>query len=238
MSAQKIKILLAEDDPNLGNLLQEYLSAKGYQTDLAVNGKEGADFFRKNQYDLCLLDIMMPVKDGFALAREIRERDKNIPIIFLTAKSMKEDTIEGFKIGADDYMTKPFVMEELLLRVNAILRRSKNQETLQTEKNEFRIGKFKFNCENQTLEIKNASAKSPVKIIELTTKEAELLKLLCTHGTVDRNFVLTKIWGSDDYFKARSMDVFIAKLRKILKADPSVEILNLHGKGFRLVGVK
>jgi len=231
MAQEKIKILLAEDDMNLGNLLKEYLTAKGYNTDLAKNGKEGAELFKKKEYDLCLLDVMMPVKDGFALAKEIRGQNKNIPIVFLTAKSMKEDTIEGFKIGADDYMTKPFVMEELLLRVNAILRRSKNQETLISEKKEYKIGKYKFNTETQTLEFKG-------KKTDLTTKESDMLKLFCSHGTVDRNFVLMKIWGDDDYFKARSMDVFIAKLRKLLKDDPNVELINVHGKGFRLVGVK
>ena len=231
MSQEKIKILLAEDDPNLGNLLKEYMTAKGYSVELAVNGKAGYDLFCKKAFDLCLLDIMMPVKDGFTLAREIRELNKNIPIVFLTAKSMKEDTLEGFKTGADDYLTKPFVMEELLLRINAILRRTKNQENKNEEVNEFTIGKYKFNYETQTLDIKNK--KQP-----LTTKEAELLKLLCTHVTLDRNFALNKIWGTDDYFKARSMDVFIAKLRKYLKEDPSVELINVHGKGFKLVGVK
>ena len=231
MAQEKIKILLAEDDTNLGNLLKEYLTAKGYATDLAKNGKEGYDLFCKKEYDLCLLDVMMPVKDGFTLAKEIREQNKSIPIVFLTAKSMKEDTIEGFKIGGDDYLTKPFVMEELLLRVNAILRRSKNQETLISEKKEYKIGKYKFNVETQMLELKG-------KKQNLTTKETELLRLFCTHGTVERNYVLNKIWGDDDYFKARSMDVFIVKLRKLLKDDPNVELINVHGKGFRLVGVK
>src|ERR1051326_5831838 len=167
MSKEKISILLAEDDRNLGNLLREYLEAKGYDSKLATNGKEALEFYNKNKFDLCLLDVMMPIKDGFALAREIRSADKNIPVVFLTAKSMKEDTIEGFTAGADDYITKPFSMDELLLRINAILRRVKNQTLKQSEQQEFKIGKFKFNHTEQTLEIKGKEK------IELTTKEAD-----------------------------------------------------------------
>lgn len=176
-----------------------------------------------------MLDVMMPVKDGFTLAREIRTMDKNVPIVFLTAKSMKEDTIEGFSVGADDYITKPFSMEELLLRITAILRRVKNQTIKQSEQNEFTIGKYKFNYTNRTLELKS-------KKEELTTKEADLLKLLCinSNDVVDRNFALRTVWQNDSYFSARSMDVYISKLRKYLNEDPKVEILNIHGRGFKL----
>lgn len=228
---EEIKILLAEDDRNLGNLLREYLEAKGFSARLASNGKDAFDFFNKEKYDLCLLDVMMPVKDGFTLAREIRTADKNIPIVFLTAKSMKEDAIEGFSVGADDYITKPFSMEELLLRIYAILRRVKNQTLKQSEQNEFQIGKYKFNHAERTLEMKG---KKPVS---LTTKESDLLKLLClnSNDVVDRNFALRTVWQSDSYFSARSMDVYIAKLRKHLRHDPDVEILNIHGRGFKLL---
>jgi len=230
MLQETIKILLAEDDRNLGNLLREYLEAKGYSARLASNGKEAFDFFNKEIFDLCLLDVMMPVKDGFTLAREIRSADKNIPIVFLTAKSMKEDAIEGFSVGADDYITKPFSMEELLLRLNAILRRVKNQTLRQAEQNEFQIGKYKFNYAERLLEIKGK------KSIALTTKEANLLKLLCLHSNdvLDRNFALRTVWQNDSYFSARSMDVYISKLRKYLSDDSKVEILNIHGRGFKL----
>jgi DNA-binding response OmpR family regulator len=230
MSKEKISVLLAEDDRNLGNLLREYLEAKDFKVSLASNGKEAYDLFSKEKFDICLLDVMMPVKDGFTLAREIRAADSNIPIVFLTAKSMKEDAIEGFTAGADDYITKPFSMEELLLRVTAILRRVKNQTLKQTEQHEFAIGKYKFNSKARTLEIKG-------KTVELTTKESDLLKLLCinSNDVLDRNFALRSIWQNDSYFSARSMDVYIAKLRKYLKEDTKVEILNIHGRGFKLL---
>ena len=230
MNKEKISILLAEDDKNLGNLLREYLEAKGHTVRLAINGKEAYDLFLKEKFDLCLLDVMMPVKDGFTLAREIRYSDNNIPIVFLTAKSMKEDTIEGFTAGADDYITKPFSMEELLLRITAILRRVKNQSLKQSELHEFKIGKYKFNSTDRTLELKG-------KIAQLTTKESDLLKLLClnSNDVLDRNFALRSVWHNDSYFSARSMDVYIAKLRKYLKEDTAVEFINVHGKGFKLV---
>ena len=230
MQDEKVKVLLVEDDTNLGNLLSEYLEAKGYATKLATNGREGFELFTKHKYDICLLDVMMPVKDGFTLAKEIRATDKNIPIVFLTAKSMKEDTIEGFHAGADDYITKPFSMEELLLRMKAILRRVKSPGLKDQEQNEFTIGKYRFNYTQQQLEINGKPQK-------LTTKEADLLKLLCLHSNdvLDRNFALNAIWHDDNYFNSRSMDVYIAKLRKYLKDDPKVEILNIHGKGFRLL---
>lgn len=227
---EKIKILLAEDDTNLGNLLKEYLEAKNYTTSWAKNGKEGFEVFKKGTYDLCLLDVMMPLKDGFTLAKEIRAQNKSIPIVFLTAKSMKEDAIEGFTVGADDYITKPFSMEELLMRLNAILRRTKNQITADNSIKTFDIGIYKFDYENQIL----ANGK---KVQGLTTKEGELLRLLCLHknDVLDRNFALNAIWKDDNYFNSRSMDVFVTRLRKYLKDDPKVEIINIHGKGFKLL---
>ncbi len=229
MTTPKTKILLAEDDENLGSLLREYLNAKGFETNLFANGELAFRDFVKSQYDICILDIMMPVKDGYTLAKEIRQIDEEIPLIFLTAKSMKEDVIEGFSIGADDYITKPFSMEELLFRIEAILKRTSSAfKTAPVEK--FEIGKYVFDVKKQTLQIGD-------KITRLTTKESELLKLLCSHQNkiLDRNFALKTIWLDDNYFNARSMDVYITKLRKYLKDDDSVEIINVHGKGFKLV---
>ena len=227
---EKIKVLLVEDDPNLGSLLKEYLDAKGYSTVLAVNGKQGYDIFSKDKFGICILDVMMPIKDGFTLAKEIRAIDINIPIVFLTAKSMKEDALEGFTIGADDYITKPFSMEELLMRIKAILRRTDNKSVKNTDQEEFKIGKYKFDYKHQVLDLNGAQHK-------LTTKEAELLKLLCLHenDVLDRNFALKSIWNDDNYFNGRSMDVYIAKLRKYLKEDTAVELINVHGKGFKLL---
>ncbi len=229
MTTTKTKILLAEDDENLGLLLKEYLKAKGFETNLFANGELAFRDFVKTQYDICILDVMMPVKDGYTLAKEIRQIDEEIPIIFLTAKSMKEDVIEGFALGADDYITKPFSMEELLFRIEAILKRtSSSYKTPPAE--EYNIGKYVFDIKKQTLQLGD-------KVVRLTTKESELLKLLCTHQNkiLDRNFALKTIWLDDNYFNARSMDVYITKLRKYLKEDDSVEILNVHGKGFKLV---
>lgn len=225
------KLLIVEDDPNLGQVLSEYLSIKGFKTHLAQNGDEGMEAFRSANYDLIILDIMMPKKDGFTLAREIRILDKTIPIIFLTAKSLKEDTIKGLKIGADDYMTKPFSMEELLLRIKAILRRSTANDTvLNTEQSEFNYGSLHFNAERQLLKIKDRE-------IKLTTKESQLLKLLCVNfnKTLTRTVALKAIWGDDSYFNARSMDVYITKLRKHLKEDENIQILTMHGEGFKLI---
>ena len=223
------RILLAEDDPNLGHLLQEYLNAKGFETVLATNGKEGFDYFRKSVFDLCLLDVMMPVKDGYTLAKEIRTMNNDIPIVFLTAKSMKEDTIEGFNVGADDYITKPFSMEELLLRLKAILRRTKGND-IDMSQTQFTVGDYKYDHTRQILDFGNRAQK-------LTSKEADLLRLLALHKNeiLDRSLALNTIWGDDSYFNSRSMDVYIAKLRKYLKEDPTVEIMNIHGKGFRLI---
>jgi DNA-binding response OmpR family regulator len=224
------KILLTEDDPNLGMLLQEYLEAKGFTTDLAKNGEEGIKFFlEKGGYDMCIFDVMMPKKDGFSLAKEVRLKDKEIPIIFLTAKSMKEDTIQGFKVGADDYITKPFSMEELLMRMKAILRRINKQEADSQTLN-FQVGEYAFDAQTNILSINDNQNK-------LTTKESELLKLLCQNKnqSVSRSFALKLIWGDDSYFNARSMDVYVTKLRKHLKDDPSLQIMNMHGEGFKLI---
>ena len=230
MDNVKTKILLVEDDANLGTLLQEYLEAKGFETKLATDGKKGFDALCKQGFDLLLLDVMMPVKDGITLAKEIRVTDKNVPIIFLTAKSMKEDTMEGFNAGADDYITKPFSMEELLARVNAVLRRSSKQRVHNADDSAFSIGTYAFNSKNQVLMLANKEQK-------LTTKESELMRLLCIHknDVLDRNFALKTIWHDDNYFNGRSMDVYIAKLRKFLKDDSKVEIVNVHGKGFKLL---
>lgn len=227
-SKVKIRILLAEDDENLGSLLQEYLHAKNYDTDWLTNGEKAFKAFEKNHYDICILDVMMPVKDGFALAGDIRMLDKEMPIIFLTAKSMKEDVLEGFSIGADDYITKPFSMEELIFRIEAILRRTKGGAD--SKENHFEIGDYAFDTQKQTLTINN-------KIQKLTTKETDLLKLLCNNmnRVLERNFALKAIWIDDNYFNARSMDVYITKLRKFLKSDPKVQIINVHGKGYKLV---
>ena len=230
METVKTKILLVEDDPSLGPLLQEYLVANGFEAKLAEDGKKGSDIFFKGSFDLLLLDVMMPVKDGLTLAKEIRLVDKNVPIIFLTAKSMKEDTIDGFAAGADDYITKPFSMEELMARVTAVLRRTNKVRSSESVDVNFNIGKYQFNSEKQILQ-HNADEQ------KLTTKESQLLKLLCIHlnDVLDRTFALKSIWHDDNYFNGRSMDVYIAKLRKYLKDDVKVEIINIHGKGFKLL---
>ena len=225
---EKLNLLLCEDDENLGMLLREYLQAKGYQTMLCVDGEAGYRAFTQNKFDLCVLDVMMPKKDGFQLAQEIRTVISDVPIIFLTAKSLKEDILEGFKIGADDYITKPFSMEELVFRIEAILRRVKGKKG--KEITMYKIGKFTFDTQKQVLMIDDTATK-------LTTKESELLSLLCAHVNeiLERNFALKTIWIDDNYFNARSMDVYITKLRKHLKADPSIEIINIHGKGYKLI---
>jgi two-component system, OmpR family, response regulator len=227
MEQNEIKILLAEDDHNLGTILKAYLEAKGYPTKLYVNGKEAYDAYTREKFDFCILDVMMPVKDGFTLAKEIRKADKKIPILFLTAKSMQEDRIEGLQLGADDYLTKPFSMEELLLRIKAILRRA---VSVSGEQNIFKLGKYVFDYSHQSLTLGKDLQK-------LTSKEAELLKLLAENlnSVLDRSIALNRIWNDDSYFNARSMDVYIAKLRKYLKDDPDIELLNVHGIGFKLL---
>ncbi len=228
MKEIKNRILLAEDDENLGSLLQEYLQAKNYEADWVSNGEKAFRHFEQFHYDLCLLDVMMPIKDGFTLASEIRILNREMPIIFLTAKSMKEDVLEGFSLGADDYLTKPFSMEELLFRIEAILRRTKGARGGET--NIWKIGSFSFDANKQKLQGTGTEQK-------LTTKETELLKLLCNNmnQVLERNFTLKAIWIDDNYFNARSMDVYITKLRKYLKPDPNVQIINVHGKGYKLV---
>ncbi len=225
---EKLRILLCEDDENLGMLLREYLQAKGYNADLYADGESGYKAFLKGKYDICVLDIMMPKKDGFQLAQEIRTINSDVPVIFLTAKALKEDILEGFKLGADDYITKPFSMEELVMRIDAIMRRVKGKKG--KEITMYKIGKFTFDTQKQVLIIDDISTK-------LTTKESELLSLLCAHVNeiLERNFALKTIWIDDNYFNARSMDVYITKLRKHLKADPSIEIINIHGKGYKLI---
>ena len=228
MTENKVKVLLAEDDENLGSLLREYLQAKSYETHWVTDGDKAFKSFEKNKYDICILDIMMPVKDGFTLAKEIRTLNREMPIIFLTAKSMKEDVFEGFSVGADDYITKPFSMEELLYRMQAILRRTKGDVSKKQEI--FNIGKYRFDTNKHLLMLDNNELK-------LTTKESELLRLLCNNANqvLERNFALRTIWIDDNYFNARSMDVYITKLRKYLKEDPSIEIMNIHGTGYKLI---
>ncbi|GET33096.1 DNA-binding response regulator [Prolixibacter bellariivorans] len=226
---KKTRILLAEDDENLGLLLKEYLIAKGFDTELYPDGEAAYQGFMKSQFNLCILDVMMPKKDGFSLARDIRMVNTDIPVIFLTAKNMKEDVLEGFKLGADDYLTKPFSMEELIFRIEAILRRTEG-EGQDGNQEVFKLGKYTFDSQKQTL----TDGKETQK---LTTKESELLRLLCVNvnKVLERNFALKTIWVDDNYFNARSMDVYITKLRKHLKDDPGVEIINVHGKGYKLI---
>jgi DNA-binding response OmpR family regulator len=225
---EKLRILLCEDDENLGMLLREYLQAKGYSADLFPDGEAGYKAFVKGKYDLCVLDVMMPKKDGFTVAQEVRTVNPEIPIIFLSARSLKEDILSGFKIGADDYITKPFSMEELVFRIEAILRRVRGKKDKDVTM--YRLGEFTFDTQKQTLIIGDKSTK-------LTTKESELLSLLCAHANeiLERNYALKSIWIDDNYFNARSMDVYITKLRKHLKDDPSIEIINIHGKGYKLI---
>jgi len=229
MKTKTYNILLAEDDENLGTLLKDYLKAKGYDCTLCRNGDEALNAFFKSKYHLCVFDIMMPIKDGITLAKDIRKVNKEIPIIFLTAKNMKEDIIQGFQTGADDYIPKPFSMEELLLRLKAITRRVYESNDIQ-DIEDFKFGIFQLNYRTQILT-------GPEGEQKLTSKEADLLKLLCENinATVDRSFALKLIWGDDSYFNARSMDVYITKLRKYLKSDENLELMNIHGKGFRLV---
>ena len=225
---EKLRILLCEDDENLGMLLREYLQAKNFETELCPDGEAGYKAFLKGSFDLCVLDVMMPKKDGFSLAKDIRQNNSDIPIIFLTAKTLKEDVLDGFKIGADDYITKPFSMEELVFRIEAILRRVKGKKN--RDRTTYKIGSFTFDTQKQIL----ARGEKQTK---LTTKESELLSLLCAHANeiLQRDFALKTIWIDDNYFNARSMDVYITKLRKHLKEDESVEIINIHGKGYKLI---
>lgn len=225
---KKLHILLCEDEESLGMLVREYLEAKGYNAELFLDGEAGYRAFMKRKFDMCLLDVMMPKMDGFTLAKEIRLVNAEIPIIFLTAKNLKEDILEGFKLGADDYLTKPFSMDELVYRMEAILRRMKSNG--QKNFTRFQIGKYVFDIQRQVLILNGVETK-------LTTKESELLTMLCVHvnDVLERDLALKTIWMDDNYFNARSMDVYITKLRKHLKEDPNIEINNVHGRGYRLV---
>ncbi|MDG1914925.1 MAG: response regulator transcription factor [Crocinitomix sp.] len=225
--SDKAKILLAEDDTNLGTLLSNYLKAKSFDVTLCVNGEIALTRFQEQLFDFIILDVMMPVKDGFAVAKEIRKSDSEIPILFLTAKSMKDDKLHGFDVGGDDYMTKPFSMEELLARINAILKRSYKEGKKETS---FEVGDIQYDYLQQMVQIGGADKK-------LTTKENELFYLLVKNqdGILDRNDALKQVWGDDNYFNGRSMDVYITKLRKYMSASEKVEIMNVHGKGFRLL---
>ncbi len=225
------KILLVEDDQNFGSVLKDYLILNDFDVTLAKNGMEGFEKFKKVNYDLCILDVMMPYKDGYTLAKEIREKNKEVPIIFLTAKTMKEDVLKGYKVGADDYLNKPFDSEVLLMKIKAIMQRNSTDAKAEVTKFEFQIGNFHLNSKLRFLTFKY---EEPVK---LSPKENELLKLLVVHQNdlMPRELALTKIWRDDNYFTSRSMDVYIAKLRKYLRPDETVEILNIHGEGFRLV---
>lgn len=226
------RILLVEDDPNLGLLLQDHLELKGkFEVTLCVDGEEGFKAFTKHSYDLCILDVMMPKKDGFTLGKEIRKVNATVPIIFATAKSMIEDKSTAFNLGGDDYITKPFRMEELLLRINALLKRSGQASSSEVENQKvFEIGQYTFDYTTQQISFKGQQQK-------LSTKEAELLRLLCLkkNEVLTREEALINIWHDDNYFNGRSMDVFLSKLRKYLKEDPSVEILNVHGRGYKLL---
>ncbi len=225
----KNKILLVEDDPNFGSVLKNYLELNDYYVNLSTDGYAGYDQFITGKYDICILDVMMPRKDGFTLAKEIREKDQQVPIIFLTAKTMKEDMLAGFQSGADDYITKPFDSEVLLYKLKAIIKRSSDRSRDTTQK-EFKIGQFHFNHDHRIIKSNDENQK-------LSPKEADLLQLLCIYKNelLPRQKALKEIWGEDNYFNARSMDVFITKLRKYLKQDPSIDIINIHGKGFRLI---
>jgi len=227
------KILLAEDDPNLGDILKEYLELKGkFQVTLCTDGEEALRVFNREPFDLCILDVMMPKKDGFTLGKDIRKVNDTIPIIFATAKGMMEDKTIAFGLGGDDYITKPFRVEELLLRINALLKRSANKEQPEPEETvtTFEIGEYFFDYMSQVIKRKGEQQK-------LSTKEAELLRMLCLkkNDVLTREEALLKIWHDDNYFNGRSMDVFLSKLRKYLKEDPNVEIVNVHGKGYKLL---
>lgn len=224
-----IRILLAEDDSNLGILLKNYLTAKNHETSLYVNGLQALEAFRTKTFDLCILDIMMPEMDGITLAKEIHSTNPEVPVIFLTARNQQEDILEGFRSGADDYITKPFSMEELIYRIEAIARRMSG--AMPNKKEElYSIGHYLFDPLKQILSYRDQEVK-------LTTKESELLELLCRNNNLilERNYALKSIWIDDNYFNARSMDVYISRLRKYLSNDPAVKIVNVHGRGYKLI---
>ena len=230
MSGPKTTILLVEDDQNIGFVIQDALKRRGYAVHLCRDGKEGLRKFNEQPYDLCVLDVMLPQKDGFSLAEDIRMVNAQVPIVFLTAKSQTEDRIAGFKAGGDDYLTKPFSHEELILRIEAILRRTHGKTEDPRDRERFEVGSFTFDHRNLVLSHPGGERK-------LTKKEAEVLRLLCMHQdqVLPRELVLNMVWGDDTYFLGRSLDVFISRLRKYLKADPNVTIVKVHGVGFKLV---
>ena len=236
MASAANKILLVEDDQNFGDVLRSYLDMNDYQVTLATDGQLGLEAFKKGAFDLCIFDVMMPKKDGFSLAREIRERDTDVPIIFLTAKTMKEDVLQGFRIGADDYISKPFNSEELLMRIQAVLKRVNKAADPRDDQREFIIGKFHFDYPLRMLTFNGIAAGEDTKW-KLSPKEADLLRLFCKYlnDITPRSEALNKIWHEDNYFTARSMDVFVTKLRKYLALDPAIEIVNIHGNGFQLL---
>ncbi|PID70370.1 MAG: DNA-binding response regulator [Flavobacteriales bacterium] len=225
------KILLVEDDPNFGTVLKDYLILNDYDVSHAKDGLEGLITFKNDNFDLCILDVMMPRKDGFSLAKDIRASNSDVPIIFLTAKTMKEDVLKGYEVGADDYLNKPFDSEVLLHKIKAILQRKEIDNSADDEQHEFQIGRFFLNSKLRHLSFDGGEPR------KLSPKENKLLKLLAIHlnDLMPRELALTKIWRDDNYFTSRSMDVYIAKLRKYLKPDPNVEIINIHGEGFRLI---
>ncbi len=232
MAMNQKQVLLVEDDPNLGMLLEDYLSLKGkFDVKLCVDGEEGLKAFTQKDFDICILDVMMPKKDGFTLAKDIRKINPSIPIIFATAKGMMEDKTEAYSLGGDDYITKPFRIEELLLRINALLKRV-NQQDQETEikPTQFDIGSYHFDYHAQIISKDGEQQK-------VSTKEAELLRLLCLkmNNVLTREEALLQIWHDDNYFNGRSMDVFLSKLRKYLRDEPKVEIINVHGKGYKLL---
>ncbi len=230
MKEYNLRILLAEDDANLGSVLKDSLELEDNYVELYDDGEKAWRAFNKEDFDICIFDVMMPKKDGFTLAMEVKKVDKNMPIIFLTAKSMQEDKIHGLSIGADDYITKPFSFEELNLRIEAIMRRIRDAHIPNVDQKEFEIGNYAYNAEYRILKFANKEQK-------LTTKEGELLKLLAfnKNQVLDRDIALKSIWGNDNYFTGRSMDVYITKLRKYLREDDRIEIVNIHGKGFKLL---
>lgn len=227
----KIRILLAEDDENLSFMLEQYLAQKGFEVTVKSDGQEAFEAFGKKPFDLLILDVMMPKLDGFNLARKIRELDDEVPIIFLTAKSQQEDTLEGFRSGGDDYITKPFSMEELIARIQAVLKRSSVFKSIESDQKVFEIGDYTFYYDEKILLYNPKKEKQ-----SLTTKESELLRLFAIHKNdlLDRSFALKSVWGDDTYHNSRSMDVYIAKLRKYLSKDTNISIVNVHGKGFKL----
>lgn len=241
MQAEKARILLVEDDRSLASVIRDYLSISGYQVTLCDDGQAAINTFRKSKFDLCILDVMMPKKDGYAVAEEIRKTEDSLPILFLTSKSAKEDRIKGFKSGGDDFITKPFNIEELVLRMEVFLKRSRANHTKQKT---FQLGSILFDYSNYELSIpvqplqaqRRKEAEVNIEKRKLTEKEAEVLYVLCCNmnNVIRRDELLMKVWGSDDYFLGRSLDVFLSKLRKYLSSDKSVEIENHHGVGFKL----